>query len=91
MNPLNNYRFGSYALLAMGLINLRYQTGSEANLPTSSVLVTVGLLVFIATFIPKFSTFLLGKIIKKISLLLLVALIIYGIFDKCYDYNKLLK
>jgi hypothetical protein len=79
MNPLNNYRFGSYAILAMGLINLRYQTGSEANLPTSSVLITVGLLVFIATFIPKLSTFLLGKMVKKISLLLLVALIIYGI------------
>jgi hypothetical protein len=79
MNPLNNYRFGSYALLAMGLINLRYQTGSEANLSTSSVLITVGLLVFIVTFIPKFSTFLLGKIVKKVSLLLLVALIIYGI------------
>jgi hypothetical protein len=79
MNPLNNYRFGSYALLAMGLINLRYQTGSEANLLTSSVLITVGLLVFIATFIPRLSTFLLGKMVKKISLLLLVALIIYGI------------
>ena len=79
MNPLNNYRFGSYALLAMGLINLRYQTGSEANLPTSSVLITVGLMVFIATFIPKLSTFLLGKMVKKISLLLLIALIIYGI------------
>jgi hypothetical protein len=79
MNPLNNYRFGSYALLAMGLINLRYQTGSQANLPTSSVLITFGLLVFIATFIPKPSSFLLGKKVKKISLLLLVALIIYGI------------
>ncbi len=79
MNPLNNYRFGSYALLAMGLINLRYQTGSEANLSTSSILITVGLLVFIVTFIPKFSTFLLEKIVKKVSLLLLVALIIYGI------------
>ncbi len=79
MNPLNNYRFGSYALLAMGLINLRYQTGSEANLPTSSVLITIGLLVFIATFIPKPSSFLVGKKVKKISLLLLVALIIYGI------------
>jgi hypothetical protein len=79
MNPLNNYRFGSYALLAMGLINLRYQTGSQANLPTSSVLITIGLLVFIATFIPKPSSFLLGKKVKKISLLLLVALIIYGI------------
>jgi hypothetical protein len=76
---LNNYRFGSYAILAMGLINLRYQTGSEGNLSTSSVLITIGLIVFISTFIPKLSAFLLNSLVKKISLLLLVALIIYGI------------
>ncbi|CAB4330186.1 unannotated protein [freshwater metagenome] len=79
MNMLNNYRFGSYAILAMGLINLRYQTGSEGNLSTSSVLITIGLIVFISTFIPKLSAFLLNSLVKKISLLLLVALIIYGI------------
>jgi hypothetical protein len=79
MNMLNNYRFGSYAILAMGLINLRYQTGSEGNLSTSSVLITIGLIVFISTFIPKLSAFLLNSVVKKISLLLLVALIIYGI------------
>ena len=79
MNPLNNYRFGSYAILAMGLINLRYQTGSEGNLSTSSVLITIGLIVFISTFIPKLSAFLLNSLVKKISLLLLVALTIYGI------------
>lgn len=76
---LNNYRFGSYAILAMGLINLRYQTGSEGNLSTSSVLITIGLIVFISTFIPRLSAFLLNSVVKKISLLLLVALIIYGI------------
>lgn len=76
---LNNYRFGSYAILAMGLINLRYQTGSEGNLSTSSVLITIGLIVFISTFITKLSAFLLNSLVKKISLLLLVALIIYGI------------
>jgi hypothetical protein len=79
MNVLNNYRFGSYAILAMGLINLRYQTGSEGNLSTSSVLITIGLIVFISTFIPKLSAFLLNSLVKKISLLLLVALTIYGI------------
>ena len=79
MNMLNNYRFGSYAILAMGLINLRYQTGSEGNLSTSSVLITIGLIVFISTFIPKLSVFLLNSVVKRISLLLLVALIIYGI------------
>jgi len=76
---LNNYRFGSYAILAIGLINLRYQTGSEGNLSTSSVLITIGLIVFISTFIPKLSAFLLNSLVKKISLLLLVALTIYGI------------
>lgn len=79
MNMLNNYRFGSYALLAMGLINLRYQTGSEGNLSTSSVLITIGGAVFILTFIPKVSSILLKRPIKKLSLVLLVALIIYGI------------
>ncbi|MEY2724119.1 MAG: hypothetical protein RLZ38_648 [Actinomycetota bacterium] len=79
MNMLNNYRFGSYALLAMGLINLRYQTGSEGNLSTSSVLITIGGVVFILTFIPKVSSILLKGPIKKLSLVLLIALIIYGI------------
>ncbi len=79
MNMLNNYRFGSYALLAMGLINLRYQTGSEGNLSTSSVLIAIGVAVFILTFIPKVSSILLKGPIKKLSLVLLVALIIYGI------------
>ena len=45
MHPINNYRFGAYAVLAMGLINLRYQTGSEANLSKSSVLIAVGAIV----------------------------------------------
>ena len=79
MNQLNNYRFGSYALLAMGLINLRYQTGSDANLSTSSLLIVTGLLVFILTFIPRISSMLLNKSIKRASLLLFIALIIYGI------------
>ncbi len=79
MNMLNNYRFGSYAILAMGLINLRYQTGSDGNLSSSSVLISIGLIVFISTFIPKLSAFLLNSLVKKISLLALAALIIYGI------------
>ena len=79
MNPVNNYRFASYALLAMGLINLRYQTGSEGNLSTSSLLIATGLVVFILTFIPRISTFLLNNLIKKLSLVLFIALIIYGL------------
>ncbi len=79
MNPLNNYRFGSYAILAMGLINLRYQTGSEQNLAKSLVLILSGGLVFLLTFIPALKGFLSKKLTQKIALILLLALIAYGL------------
>jgi hypothetical protein len=78
MNPLNYYRFGAYAILAMGLINLRYQTGSEANLPKSSALILLGLAVLLITFIPVFKNLFLLKISKVVGVLGLVTSIIYG-------------
>jgi hypothetical protein len=79
MHPINNYRFGAYALFAMGLINLRYQTGSEANLSKSSVLIAVGAVVLGLTFIPKLTDFFMKKLVKSLSLLLLAVFIAYGI------------
>jgi hypothetical protein len=79
VNPLNNYRFGAYALFAMGLINLRYQTGSDSNLSKSSVLVATGAIVLVLTFIPKLNDFFMKKLVKTLSLVLLAALIAYGI------------
>lgn len=78
MNPLNYYRFGAYAILAMGLINLRYQTGSEANLPKSSALIILGLTVLLITFIPALKNLFLLKISKVVGVLGLVASIVYG-------------
>jgi hypothetical protein len=46
---INNYRMAAYAALAVGLINLRYQTGSEANLPKSLALVVPGALLLALT------------------------------------------
>jgi len=79
MLPINNYRFGAYAILAMGLINLRYQTGSEANLSKSSVLIAVGGVTLLLTFIPQLSNFFMKKIVKLLALVILAALIAYGI------------
>ena len=79
MHPINNYRFGAYAVLAMGLINLRYQTGSEANLSKSSVLIAVGAIVLGLTFIPKLTNFFMKKLVKSLSLVLLAVFIAYGI------------
>jgi hypothetical protein len=78
MNPLNNYRFAAYALLATGLINLRYQTGSEGNLSKSSVLIFIGSVILGLTFIPKISNILLKRVTKLISLAAFVILIAYS-------------
>ena len=78
MNPINNYRFGSYAILAMGLINLRYQTGSDQNFAKSSLLIISGLIGFGMTFIPAGRNLLLKKITKMLSIGLLIGLIAYG-------------
>jgi hypothetical protein len=79
MHSINNYRFGAYALFAMGLINLRYQTGAAGNLSKSSVLIAVGAIVLSLTFIPKLTDFFMKKLVKSLSLLLLAIFIAYGI------------
>jgi len=78
MNPINNYRFGSYAILAMGLINLRYQTGNDANLSKSSILIILGAVAFIATFIPAIKPLLLKRVSKIMAIIILLLAIAYG-------------
>ena len=78
MNPINNYRFGSYAILAMGLINLRYQTGNDSNLSKSLVLIILGAVAFIATFIPALKALLLMRVSKMVAIIILVLAIAYG-------------
>jgi len=79
MHPINNYRFGAYAILAMGLINLRYQTGADGNLSKSSVLISIGAVELLVTFVPRVSNFFMNRIVKLISLALLASCIAYGI------------
>ena len=45
MQRINNFRMGAYAALASGLINLRYQTGSDSNMSKSLLLIIPGALV----------------------------------------------
>ena len=75
---INNYRYGAYAILAMGLINLRYQTGNSNNLNNSSVLIALGLIGLLFTFIPALNSFLAKKPIQLLSIILLAAAIAYG-------------
>jgi hypothetical protein len=65
--------------LAIGLINLRYQTGSDQNLAKSLVLILSGALVLILTFVPMMREFLIRKLTQKLALILLLLLIAYSL------------
>jgi hypothetical protein len=47
---INNYRMAAYAALAVGLINLRYQTGADSNFMKSAALFIPGALLIALTF-----------------------------------------
>lgn len=57
-----------YASLAVGLINLRYQTGEHSNLAKSLVLIAPALLLLGLTFTDKGRTLLRGKTATAIVL-----------------------
>ena len=48
---LNNYRMASYLLFAIGLINLRYQTGKTDVLVNSAAVFVPGFIALALTFI----------------------------------------
>jgi uncharacterized membrane protein len=48
---LNNYRMASYLLLAIGLINLRYQTGKDEAFINSLAIVIPGIVMLLVTFL----------------------------------------
>ncbi len=75
---INNYRFGAYALLAIGIINLRYQTGNANNFNTSSVLIGLGIIGLLITFITPLKSLLLRKSIKITALIIFGAAIVYA-------------
>jgi len=75
---INNYRYGAYALLAIGLINLRYQTGNANNFNNSSVLIGLGLIGLLITFTPKLKDHLSKQVVKNSALVIFIAAILYG-------------
>jgi hypothetical protein len=67
-----------YAALAVGLINLRYQTGAQSNLAKSLVLIAPALLLIGLTFIEKGRLWLSGKTATAIVLAIGALLAIYS-------------
>ena len=80
-NLLNNYRMGSYLLVAIGLINLRYQSGQSGVVQHSLTIIIPGALLLLATWIPTLAKRLESKAIQAVSMVLALLLIVYAVFN----------
>ncbi len=72
---------GGYLLLAVGLINLRYQTGQSEILKNSLLIILPGVLILIATWIPAVAKMLLPKISQILVITLGTLLALYAIVN----------
>ena len=78
---INNYRMGGYLLLAVGVINLRYQTGQSEIIKNSLLIILPGVLLLIATWIPAVAKMLLPKISQILVITLGTLLALYAIVN----------
>jgi hypothetical protein len=75
---MTNYRWGGYLLVAMGLLNLRYQTGQPGVVTHSLIILTPGAIILTMSFIPATIKILQSKNSKIISLIVGIATIVYA-------------
>lgn len=68
-------------LIALGLINWRYQSGESDTLMNSLVIIAVGAIQLIVSFIPKISGSLTRTPIKEIAWAISVAGVVFAIIN----------
>jgi hypothetical protein len=75
---MTNYRWGGYLLVAIGLLNLVYQTGEPGFVRNSLIIIAPGALILILSFIPKTAAALNTKTAQKISIVIGLAAIVFA-------------
>lgn len=80
-NLINNYRMGGYLLIAVGLINLRYQSGQSNVLGHSLIIILPGTLLLGSTWISSLSKTLNHRSTKALALAIGLGLVVFAIFN----------
>ena len=80
-NLLNNYRMGAYLLIAIGLINLRYQTGHSGVLTHSLTIIIPGSVLLAITWVPAIAKKLEAKAVQAVLITLGLILIAYAVIN----------
>ena len=81
MTSINYLRYFSYALFAIGLINLRYQSG-ESNLAIRTlIIVGTGAIIFGLTFLEPGKKFISSKVGKMITWIIAITATLFAILN----------
>jgi len=78
---MTNLRYGGYLLVAMGFINMRYQTGHQNSAVHSLSIIIPGALLLLATFIKPTQKFLEIQNVKVVAGIAVVALVAYSFIN----------
>lgn len=81
MHPLTPLRWMSYMLIALGLINWRYQSAESDTFNNSLIIISIGLLQLIATFTPKVAAIYGKKSVKTGAWVISTAAVIFAIIN----------
>ena len=81
MTSINYLRYVSYALFAIGLINLRYQSGEDNLAARTLIIVGTGVLIFGLTFFEPGKKMLSGKVGKTLAWLIAITATIFAILN----------
>ena len=78
---INNYRMGGYLLIAIGLINLRYQSGHSNVLGRSLIMIAPGTVLLGSTWISSLSKVLNHRLTKVLALSVGLGLVAFAILN----------
>jgi len=81
MTSINYLRYVSYALFAIGLINLRYQSGEDNLAVRTFIIVGTGAVLFALTFSEPGKKLLSGKVGKSLAWLVAITATIFAILN----------
>ncbi|MGA0113663.1 MAG: hypothetical protein ACO3H7_04990 [Candidatus Nanopelagicaceae bacterium] len=81
MPAIDYFKYVSYALIAIGLINLQYQQGQDNVLLISSILVISGIMLFTLTLVKVFRELSRKKSFQIIIVIAVTALITLAILN----------